>query len=62
MSSQIETDSLIKRIKVLVTKHGGQSNKLAEIRAHYKFWHRCPADSMGYILVKEAVDKVEKEE
>jgi hypothetical protein len=59
MPSQIETDYLLDRIKILVRRYGGQSAELADLRHVYQFWQVCPADNMAYVLVKEEVEELE---
>jgi hypothetical protein len=59
--TQEQVDSMVARIKKLVTKHGGDSEKLATVRKLYAMFHRCPEHAcFGFLTA--AVEEVEKGE
>ena len=59
--SQQELDALIERIKALVVKHGGSSDKLEKVRGWYAAYESCP-EAGAFVALECAVEKVEKGE
>jgi ribosome assembly protein YihI (activator of Der GTPase) len=61
MIDQKYVDDIVDRCRAVVSKYGGQSDDLAEVRDAYALFEKR-AESFAYVVLDEALKKVETNE
>lgn len=61
MVPQSEIDALVERIKALVVRHGGQSDKLEKVRGWYAAFQTVPEPG-AFVALEHHVKLVEDED
>lgn len=57
--TQRDWNELEPRVRALVSKHGGRSEKLQRLRNAYAFWQPHPGDPGAFALLVVEVEKLE---
>lgn len=57
MVPQEEVNALVYKIKTLINKHGGMSDKLAEVRKWFHIFTSCP-EAGSFVVLESEVNKL----